>query len=321
VVTEHTLHQTLSSIRDPDKAALQLVELAIRGGGPDNITCIVADVVDSATATRAPSEISVVAGAVSQQGGGQMPRADTPATRAHLLTQPPRPSGGMLDGRGRRGRDPDPIDGEQEHTSRRWPIVTTILVVLVLVIVGGGLAAWSYTQRQYYVGENSGQVAIFRGVNQKLAGISMSSVYKRTGIPIGQVTTDDRQQIASTITASSLSDADKIVTSIRAGATTCQQDFLAQQKYQTAEKTYSQQLSAYQTQKRKHGAAKAGHAPTPPAQPASMPLNCPQLSGQSAAQGTSPTPGSTSTTGATSPPPTTPPSGGTSTSPGHGPTP
>ena len=39
VVTEQTLHQTLASIRDPDKAALQLVELAIKGGGPDNITC------------------------------------------------------------------------------------------------------------------------------------------------------------------------------------------------------------------------------------------------------------------------------------------
>ena len=34
VVTEQTLHQTLASVRDPDKAALRLVELAIKGGGP-----------------------------------------------------------------------------------------------------------------------------------------------------------------------------------------------------------------------------------------------------------------------------------------------
>src|ERR1700747_854025 len=39
--------QTLPSIREPDQAAVQLVELAIRGGGPDNITVIVADVVDA----------------------------------------------------------------------------------------------------------------------------------------------------------------------------------------------------------------------------------------------------------------------------------
>ena len=48
VVTEQTLHQALSTVRDPDKAALQLVELALKGGGPDNITCIVADVIDTA---------------------------------------------------------------------------------------------------------------------------------------------------------------------------------------------------------------------------------------------------------------------------------
>ena len=36
-------------VRDPDQAAPQLIELAIHGGGPDNITCIVADVVDTAT--------------------------------------------------------------------------------------------------------------------------------------------------------------------------------------------------------------------------------------------------------------------------------
>ncbi len=63
VVTEQTLHQTLSSIRDPDKAALQLVELAIRGGGPDNITCIVADVMDTQASAVPPTWTPVLAGA------------------------------------------------------------------------------------------------------------------------------------------------------------------------------------------------------------------------------------------------------------------
>jgi len=65
VVTEHTLHQTLSSIRDPDKAALQLVELAIRGGGPDNITCIVADVMDTQASAVPPTWTPVLAGAAT----------------------------------------------------------------------------------------------------------------------------------------------------------------------------------------------------------------------------------------------------------------
>src|SRR6266705_1135725 len=54
VVTEQTLHKTLVTITNPDDAVLQLIELAIRSGGPDNITCIVADVVDGATEQRRP---------------------------------------------------------------------------------------------------------------------------------------------------------------------------------------------------------------------------------------------------------------------------
>jgi PPM family protein phosphatase len=289
VVTEETLHRALLAIDDPDEAVIQLVDLANRAGGPDNITCIVADVIDSATALRPPTEVSVVAGAASNQGGRPVARADTPATRAHRLTQPSRPPA-EFDSHGSGGPDGTDPDHEPEHASRRWPIVTTILVVLVLVVVGGGFAAWTYTQRQYYVGESSGQVAIFRGINQKVAGISMSSVYKRTGIPIGQVTTDDRQQIAATITASSLTDANKIVTSIRSGATTCQQDFAAQQRYAAAERTYTQQLSAYQAAKRKHG-AKAGKPPVAPVKPPSLPTNCPQASGTALSNGGTPSSG------------------------------
>ena len=49
--------------RDPDKAALQLVELAIKGGGPDNITVIVADVLDTQTSSMPPTLEPVLAGA------------------------------------------------------------------------------------------------------------------------------------------------------------------------------------------------------------------------------------------------------------------
>ena len=292
VVTEETLHRALLGIADPDEAVIQLVDLANRAGGPDNITCIVADVVDSATTSVAPSEISVIAGAVSNQGGRPVARADTPANRAHLLTQPAKPAGaeddddlGSANGRAR--------GGEQAH-KRPWPIVSTILVVLLVVIVGGGFAAWSYTQRQYYVGESSGQVVIFRGVHQKLAGISMSRVYKRTGIPVAQVTTDDRQQVFNTITASSLANADTIVGSIRQGARNCEQAAAAQQHYLAEEKSYQQAVKAYKALKHKRG----HKPPSPPSRPATPPPNCPQpliatSSGASGSPGSTPSPGGT----------------------------
>jgi len=87
VVTEQTLHQALSSVRDPDKAALQLVELALKGGGPDNITCIVADVVDT-DYTALPPLSPVLAGAASNGPPQQMrsaARQNSPAGRARQL--------------------------------------------------------------------------------------------------------------------------------------------------------------------------------------------------------------------------------------------
>jgi len=90
VVTEQTLAQTLSSIRDPDKAALQLVELAIRGGGPDNITCIVADVMDTQATALPPTWTPVLAGAAqigSPADLRQPARQSSPATRAMRLTR------------------------------------------------------------------------------------------------------------------------------------------------------------------------------------------------------------------------------------------
>src|SRR5260370_16481509 len=89
VVSAETLHRTLSTVTEPDQAVIQLIELANRGGGPDNITCIVADVVDSTSVRRGPTEVPVIAGAASNGRGipqQPLPRPDTPAGRAKALT-------------------------------------------------------------------------------------------------------------------------------------------------------------------------------------------------------------------------------------------
>ena len=39
------LARVLLTVSDPDQAAADLIALAIDGGGPDNVSCIVADVV------------------------------------------------------------------------------------------------------------------------------------------------------------------------------------------------------------------------------------------------------------------------------------
>ncbi len=67
VVSDETLRDTLEAVADPEAATRELIELALAGGGPDNITCIVADVVDTAT-TRLPlPSAPVLAGAAASR--------------------------------------------------------------------------------------------------------------------------------------------------------------------------------------------------------------------------------------------------------------
>src|SRR5690606_31595373 len=49
VVSHETLRDTLAAFAPPQATVRDLIELALRGGGPDNITCIVADVIDTDT--------------------------------------------------------------------------------------------------------------------------------------------------------------------------------------------------------------------------------------------------------------------------------
>jgi protein phosphatase len=86
VVSDETVQKTLTQLTDLNEAVSQLIDLAIRSGGPDNITCVLADVID-ADSDVAPSTDVIVVGALT--GGTDQPvqplRNDSPAARAHLL--------------------------------------------------------------------------------------------------------------------------------------------------------------------------------------------------------------------------------------------
>jgi PPM family protein phosphatase len=289
VVTEQTLHQTLSSVWEPEKAALQLVELAIRGGGPDNITCIVADVLDTQTSPVPPTLEPVLAGAASVNSAGDLrsaTRQSSPATRAlrlartapqqavpddappadwtngfHSLGGPPQARAGTGPNAQLTG-DPDVSTGRHSHRARRprvdddddyspprhdgrrrWPVVTTLLAVLGLFIIGGLYVGWRYVQGQYYIGVQNGNVAIFRGVNQNVAGISLSSLEQRYDVPVAQVVPSDQGMIRQTITESNLPAAQSVVSQIQGKVNSCRQQWQTLVTWNSAEQRYQEAVA------------------------------------------------------------------------------
>jgi protein phosphatase len=283
VVSAETLHHTLSTIEDLDDVTVQLIELAIRGGGPDNITVVVADVVDDETESRPLTTQPIMAGAASHGTAGDLSlleRSDSPAGRAQMLAHTAPQAPVMLDERRtaqgswpdaeREDDDPDDWAASESRSGhrarrhrRRWPIVTIALVVLAAVVIGGGYGAWEYTQHQYYVGTSQGHVTIFRGVNQRVAGVSLSSVYSRSSLTEAQVPPQELQMVRGTITATNLSDAHRIVGQLQSQADVCKTAYGSRNDWVT------QQAAAA-------AAAKASKKPKPSASPEpTVPTDCP----------------------------------------------
>ncbi|HEV2087414.1 MAG TPA: protein phosphatase 2C domain-containing protein [Cryptosporangiaceae bacterium] len=199
VVSLETMAEA-TRIEDPREAADRLIQLALRGGGPDNITCIVADILDDGLADNAP----VVGGAAARDRTTSA-TPDSPAGRAALAN--PRPEA-----------DDDVDDEPVDEPRKRHRIRTAVLSTLVLALLAAaGVGAWMYTQQQYYVGAtDSGRVAIFRGVAGSLAGLEFSSVASETDLQVADLQQVARRDVQQTISAKSKADAEAIVGRLRA---------------------------------------------------------------------------------------------------------
>jgi protein phosphatase len=206
VVSAETIAETLREFPDPQQCVERLVQLALRGGGPDNITVVVADATDQDILEAAP----IVGGAAARDRGMATSADDsTPAARASALQAAvPRaasPDSGNGNGNGSGGHHDEP------DRPRRHPARTALLLVGLLAILSGGLwVGWSYTQRQYYVGAtDEGQLAVFRGVPGQIAGLSLSSVHETSGTRLDDLTVVAQDRVKQGIQADDEPDAQR----------------------------------------------------------------------------------------------------------------
>ena len=183
-VSTETIAETLGT-GTVEEAADRLVQLALRSGGPDNITVVVADVLDS---PRDAPVIPVVVGAASGDEPGQIdpaadPYSDTAAGKAAAFSRAQVASRGSTDGAsggdaaggGRGNGSDDDEDDPAPPRDSRWRFALSVVGVLVVLAGIIGVSAL-LVRSNYFVTEEDSQVVVKRGISGQVFGISLASV-------------------------------------------------------------------------------------------------------------------------------------------------
>ncbi len=223
LVTDATI-DALMAEPDLNHALSDLTEAAHAGGGLDNITIILADVIDTdaeaaADAAAQPGASSsyittpTVVGAAATRA---IPTAaarplvsldtevgDDPVTDAKGNPIPKAPAPTAAPGRLVAANAEAPRHTPQRRKGRRKTGLVVGIVALVLAVLGGGWGTYAYAQTRFYVGAAASpagaEVAIYRGVKGELAGLPLSRLIETSGIAVTDLPVSWAQQVKDTI--------------------------------------------------------------------------------------------------------------------------
>lgn len=164
-VTATTIELALSQ-STLDDAAVTLRDLALRSGGPDNVTIVLAEVVEG-KGDSSPVKVGAIAGVVPEPT-----HPDSSASRAAALTRPREASPAPQE---------EEDDTEEPHSPKKkvgWKVIGALVVVLALVI-GGGFWTKNEISNNFYVAtDEEGALSIEQGVDFSVFGRSLHHKYQ-----------------------------------------------------------------------------------------------------------------------------------------------
>ena len=189
VVSAETISEVLRETVDLDECAQQLVQLALKGGGPDNVTVVVFDIVESDSGVQQTEP--VVVGAAAKNRSTRTAALNSSSTRAAALGQRP----------AAQQPEPDLADAPRPRRKMVAKIVGTL--VFLAAIVGGLFAGYAWTQSRYYAIAEGDAVVIYQGIPQTLGPLKFSHKVEVTPYHTSNLSPALRSRLESPVTRSS----------------------------------------------------------------------------------------------------------------------
>ncbi|MDX6322924.1 MAG: family protein phosphatase [Propionibacteriaceae bacterium] len=215
---------------DLDDALLQLIEASHAAGGIDNITVILADVVEAdgtdgtfVLGAAAEREIPPIAATVHGAGAdldddGQARNTAVTAAGAAATGATGTGEPGVAD----TGEDDEARYTPQPPAKRRLGRTLAGVLVLVLVLGAALAAGYAWTRTQYYVADAGTKVAIYQGLPDGVPGIPLSRVYEVQDLELSSLPPFYQQMVRSAIEVESLAAARETVAALEATAKRCE---------------------------------------------------------------------------------------------------
>ena len=200
VVSDDTIAEVMNTIADLDECADELVNLALRAGGPDNITVVLADVAKvGSEGAQVPQVVGAAAAVRGIPTKGTKGAAGKAAALVATETEPTTDD-----------------DDEESHGKRRrlWVFLGILMVILILAAGALGLG-YQWSQRQYYVHGSDGRVVVFQGIPQSLGSLNFSHPVEVTNLRLSELAEVDRQRLEDPVVRSSMDEVDQYLEELR----------------------------------------------------------------------------------------------------------
>ncbi|MBA2551701.1 MAG: serine/threonine-protein phosphatase [Nocardioidaceae bacterium] len=192
-----------------DSAAVDIVRASLARGSNDNVTVVVADVVEVGEEPVAAEDPMIFGAAAEDARPRSVHDSGVRTTRSPSTTADDEDDG---DGSRAAAGDPEELRYAPRAPLRFIWLRRLVVITVVLVLVGLGLKLlYDWTQRQYYVGASQDQVAIFRGIDQTIPGLTLTRVEVGYDIALNSLPSYLRQDVEEGISAEGLEHARRIV--------------------------------------------------------------------------------------------------------------